>query len=130
MNPLQDTLGNITEFLKSEVHTETVIGKQFQLGEFLCVPVMSVGIGLGGGGGEGKVSAKSSDGADGTGAGIGAGMGLSPIGFLATRGAEIQFISTHASKGLGAAFEKLPEIMEKFLDKDKDKSNGKKLQAA
>jgi uncharacterized spore protein YtfJ len=130
MNPLQDTLGNLTEFLKSEVHTETVMGKQFQLGEFLCVPVMSVGIGLGGGGGEGKVTVKGSDGGDGTGAGIGAGMGLSPIGFLATRGAEIQFISTHASKGLGAAFEKLPEMMEKFLDKDKDKSNGKKLQAA
>jgi uncharacterized spore protein YtfJ len=126
MNTLQDTLGNITEFLKSEITTDTVIGKQFPLGEFTCIPVMSVGLGFGGSGGEGKALTKSSDQAEGKGSGSGVGMGLSPVGFLVSRGAEIQFISTHASKGLGAAFEKLPEVMEKFLDNN----NGKKLQTA
>ncbi len=126
MNPLQNMLGNITEFLKSEVKTETIIGQQFQLGEFTCIPIMSVGIGFGAGGGEGKPTGEHSNEAEGSGAGGGAGMGLSPVGFLATKGSEIQFIPIQTSKGLGAAFEKLPEVIEKFLDKN----NGKKLQEA
>ena len=51
MSNLNEMFSKLTEFLKSEVKTETVIGQQFQLGAFSCVPVISVGFGLGGGGG-------------------------------------------------------------------------------
>lgn len=119
MNNLNDVLGKITEFLKSEAKTETIIGQQFKLGEFTCVPVISVGIGFGGGGGEGKGNAKNAGEGEGTGSAGAGGMGLAPIGFLATKGNEIQFISTHSSKGLSSAFEKLPGILEKFFDKNK-----------
>jgi uncharacterized spore protein YtfJ len=51
MNNLNEALEKITDFLKSEAKTETIIGQQFTLGEFTCVPVMSVGLGFGGGGG-------------------------------------------------------------------------------
>jgi uncharacterized spore protein YtfJ len=61
---------------------------------------MSIGLGFGGGGGEGKGSAKNSGEGEGTGAGGGAGMGLGPVGFLVTKGNDIQFISTKSSKGL------------------------------
>lgn len=114
MENLNDILGKFTEFLKSEAKTETVIGQQFKLGEFTCVPVMAIGMGFGGGGGEGKGSNKGNEG-QGTGSGGGAGMGMSPIGFLATKGDEIQFIPSRANKGLSLAFEKLPEIIDKFL---------------
>lgn len=117
MENLNEILGKVTEFLKSEAKTETIIGQQFTLGEFSCVPVMSVGLGFGGGGGEGKESAKN----EGMGAGGGAGIGMGPVGFLVSRGSEIQFIPTSSSKGLQAIFEHVPDLLEKFLDKTKKK---------
>ena len=58
MENLNEVIEKLTEFLKSEVKTETIIGQQFQLGEFTCVPVINVGLGLGTGGGEGKGNSK------------------------------------------------------------------------
>lgn len=113
MENLNEVLNKITDFLKSEAKTETIIGQAFQLGEYTCVPVMSLGLGFGGGMGEGKEKEK----ADGHGAGGGAGMGMGPVGFLVTKGNDIQFIPTRTSKGLSAVFEKLPDLLEKFMDK-------------
>ena len=115
MTNFNEMLGKITEFLKSEAKTETIVGQQFKLGEFTCVPVMSIGLGFGGGGGEGKATSKG-DG-EGIGEGGGAGMGMGPVGFLVTKGGEIQFIPTRSSKGLSSVFEKLPDLMEKFFEK-------------
>ena len=111
MNNLSEVLGKVTEFLKSEAKTETVIGQQFKLGEFTCVPVMSVGIGFGGGSGEGKGNAKGQAEGEGTGVGGGAGIGLGPVGFQVTKGNEIQFVPNHSNKGLSAAFEKIPDYL-------------------
>src|SRR5271165_6864813 len=112
MDNLNELLGKLTEFLKAEVKTETIIGQQFQLGEFTCVPVMNVGFGLGTGGGEGKGTSKTTGEGEGTGAGGGAGIGMGPVGFLVTNGKEIQFIPTRTSKGLSAILEKAPDLME------------------
>jgi uncharacterized spore protein YtfJ len=119
MNMLNEVLEKVTDFLKSEAKTETIIGQQFKLGEFTCVPVMSVGIGFGGGGGEGKQSAKGEG--EGSGTGGGAGIGMGPAGFLVTRGSEIQFIAARSSKGLSAAFEKMPDLLERFMEQTKKK---------
>lgn len=127
MENFNDMLGKVTEFLKSEAKAETIIGQQFQLGEFTCVPVMSVGLGFGGGGGEGKGAMKGQGEGEGTGAGGGGGLGMAPMGFLVTRGSEIQFISTRSSKGLSAVFEKVPDLMEKFMEQ---KTKGKEAKAA
>ena len=56
---LDELIPQITEFLKNEANTETVIGKQFQLGEFSCVPVIRVGMGFGSGLGEGDAQNKA-----------------------------------------------------------------------
>lgn len=122
MNNLNEILSKITDFLKSEAKTETIIGQQFQLGEFTCVPVMSVGLGFGGGGGEAKAELKNPRNDEGTGAGAGAGIGLGPVGFLVTKGSDIQFIAARSSSGVSAAFERLPDLLEKLFDKNKKKS--------
>lgn len=119
MNNLNEVLGKMTEFLKSEAKTETIIGQQFKLGEFTCVPVMSIGLGFGGGGGEGKGTAKNTGEGEGTGTGAGAGMGMGPVGFLVTKGDDIQFIPARSSKGLSSVFEKVPELIDKFIDRKK-----------
>ena len=119
---LEETVKQFTDFLKTEAKTETVIGESFQLGEFTCVPVIKFGIGLGYGGGEGHGDTPNKGKGEGGGSGAGGGMGIAPLGFLVTRGDQISFISTHSNKGLGAAFEKVPDLIEKFMEKKKQRN--------
>jgi uncharacterized spore protein YtfJ len=111
---VEDVLSKVTDFIKSEAKTETVMGKEFKLGEFICVPVIRLGMGFGYGGGEGGGDTPQVKG-HGEGSGAGAGMGIEPVGFLATRGSEITFIPARNTKGLSAAFEKLPDLLEKLM---------------
>ena len=108
----EELLGNITDFIKSEANTDTVIGQQFELGEFKCVPVIKVGMGFGSGGGEGT----EAKGKKGEGMGAGAGIGIEPIGFLVSRESEISFLSAGKTKGLAAVFEKVPDLIEKIAN--------------
>lgn len=103
----EELLAKITEFIKTEAKTETVVGEQFKLGEFTCVPVIKVGLGFGSGGGEGAEPKKGK----GQGMGAAAGMGIEPIGFLVTKGDEISFLEANKSHGLSAAFEKVPDLL-------------------
>ncbi|MBO0342671.1 MAG: spore germination protein GerW family protein [Bacteroidota bacterium] len=107
----EELLNKVTDFIKSEAKTETIIGEPFQLGEFKCVPVIKVGMGFGSGGGEG-VEGKARKG---EGVGAGAGIGIQPIGFLVTKGDEISFLEAGKTHGLAAAFEKVPDLIEKIV---------------
>lgn len=120
-NNVDELIQKMTDFLKTEAKTDTIIGQQFQLGEFTCVPVMSLGMGFGAGGGEGKGNAAGKGEGEGHGSGGGAGMGLGPVGFLVTRGSEIHFIPAHNPKGLSAAIEKIPDVIGKYFDAQKEK---------
>ena len=111
----EELLTRITDFMKSEAKTETVIGEPFELGAFKCVPVIKVGMGFGSGGGEGS-EAKSRKG---EGLGAGAGMGIEPLGFLVTKGEEISFLEAGKAHGLAAAFEKVPELIDKYWETKK-----------
>ncbi|MGN7515730.1 MAG: GerW family sporulation protein [Allomuricauda sp.] len=107
----EELLNKVTDFIKSEAKTDTIIGEPFQLGEFKCVPVIKVGMGFGSGGGEG-VEGKARKG---EGVGAGAGIGIQPIGFLVTKGDEISFLEAGKTHGLAAAFEKVPDLIEKIV---------------
>jgi uncharacterized spore protein YtfJ len=113
----EEMLNRVTDFLKAEAKSETVIGQQFQLGEFTCVPVIRLGMGFGSGGGEGEAPKQG----QGEGGGAGAGLGIEPIGFLVSRGGEISFVSSKSSSGLSKAFEQAPELIEKFLETQRQK---------
>ena len=106
----EEIIGQITDFIKTEAKTETVVGQAFELGEFKCVPVIKVGMGFGSGGGEGS-QPKSGKG---EGMGAGAGVGIEPIGFLVTKGDQISFLESGKTHGLAAAFEKIPDLIEKI----------------
>ncbi len=108
----KEMLHEITQFMENEASTKTVIGDPFQLGAFSCIPVIRVGMGFGTGGGERDLSNKEHD----QGGGAGGGMGIEPIGFLVSKDDTIQFISTKTHSGLSRAFEKAPELIEKFLE--------------
>jgi uncharacterized spore protein YtfJ len=105
-------LEHVTSFIQTEARSETVVGEPFTLGEFSCIPVIRVGMGFGTGGGEGDAPKAG----HGEGGGAGAGLGIEPIGFLVSRGPDISFLSTKTNRGLAAAFEKVPDLLEKYLD--------------
>lgn len=109
---MEETLDRIAAFLEKEARTDTVVGEAFQLGEFSCIPVIRLGMGFGSGGGGGDAPKQG----HGEGIGAGVGMGIDPIGFLVARGDQITFVSTKTHSGLSAAFEKVPGLIEKYLD--------------
>ena len=107
----EQLIEKVTQFIKTETKTETVIGEPFQLGEFSCVPVIKLGIGFGTGGGGGNHPKQG----QGEGGGAGAGMRVEPIGFLISRGDSISFLGAQKTKGISAVFEKVPDLMEQFM---------------
>ena len=109
---LEHLIDQISSFMREEAKTETVVGESFRLGEYDCIPVIRVGMGFGTGGGEGDDDKKR----HGHGVGAGAGMGIDPIGFLVAKEDKISFISTKTSKGMASAFEKVPELLDKYLE--------------
>ena len=111
----EDLLSKITDFIKSEARTETVVGDPFHLGGHECVPIIKLAMGFGTGGGEGD-SPKTGKG---SGGGAGAGVTINPIGFLVSKDDKISFLGIKESKGLSAMFEKMPEFMEGILKKNK-----------
>jgi uncharacterized spore protein YtfJ len=116
----EELLNQITDFIKSEAKTDTVVGEQFDLGEFKCVPVIKVGMGFGSGGSE-TADLKNKTG-KGLGGGAGAGIGIEPIGFLVSRGEEISFLAAGKTHGLSAMFEKVPDLIEKIAhNRNKEK---------
>ena len=108
----EELLGKVTDFLKSEAKTETVVGEPFKLGEFTCVPVIKVGLGFGSGGGEGNTPKKGI----GQGLGAGGGVGIEPMGFLVTHKDTSSFLVAGNAHGLAAAFEKVPELIDTWAD--------------
>ena len=104
----EELLKQVTDFIKNEAKTETVVGQAFELGEFKCVPVIKVGLGFGSGGGEGFEKKELK----GEGMGAGVGVGIEPIGFLVTKGENISFLEAGKTHGLAAMFEKMPEVVE------------------
>jgi uncharacterized spore protein YtfJ len=113
-NNVNDLMAKLTDFLKNEAKTETVIGQQFQLGEFNCVPVIGVGFGLGAAGNANKAKGDVESEAG------GAGVGMAPIGFLISKGDHIQFLSARPASGLSTAFEQVPLLLDKYLASKKE----------
>ena len=111
-----ELLDRVTEFIKTEARTETIVGDMFELGEFKCIPVIRVGMGFGTGEGEGDAEKTHTHG---QGGGVLAGVGVHPIGFLVSKGDKIEFIPVKSTRGLTTAFEKVPELIEKFLENRK-----------
>ena len=115
---VENVLDKLSEHVKSIASTNTVIGEEFTIGEFICKPVMKVGLGFGTGSGSGddpKCKGK------GSGTGAAAGVGMSPIGFLVARGDEISFVPSNEKKGLQAIFDKVPDLIDKVMEMKNEK---------
>lgn len=119
---MENNFGNVLNALSEKVQnmasTETIIGEEFTIGDFVCKPVMKVGLGFGAGNGSGddpKCKGK------GSGTLAAAGIGMSPIGFLIAKGDEISFVPADEKKGLQAIFDKVPDLIEEVMEMKKEK---------
>jgi uncharacterized spore protein YtfJ len=110
----------VTENVKTLVKTDTIVGEEFQFGDFACRPVIKVGMGFGGGSDKGDDPRSK---CSGSGAGAGAGVGMAPVGFLVTKDGEISFIPATNKKGLSDLFDKVPDLVEKLIEIKKEKAN-------
>lgn len=124
-NKVDELLDKISEHVKEMIKTETIIGEEFQMGEYTCKPVIRVGVGFGSGAGTGDDDKSK---VKGSGGGAGAGIGIAPVGFLATKDDEISFIPTNNRSGLSAMFEKMPDVIEKIVEMKNEKT-GKKQES-
>ena len=118
MIKLEEMLNKVTDFIHQEANTSTVIGKEFTIGGFDCVPVIRIGIGFGSGGGEGKDEKRG-----GSGGGAGAGLGLEPIGFLVASKDDIRFIGANNNKGISGVIDKMPDLMNTYFEMKKAEKN-------
>jgi len=112
-NNVNDLISKLTEFLKNEAKTESVIGQPFQLGEYSCIPVIAIGLGLGA---TSSIKTKEDKESEIGGAAI----GMGPIGFLVSKGDQIQFLSARPASGLNAVIEKVPDLINKFVSGKKE----------
>ena len=118
---IEALLDKVSEHVKSLASTETVLGEEFNLGEFTCRPVIKVGTGFGSGAGSGTESKTKNEG---SGGGAGAGIGVVPLGFLVTKGDEISFIPSDKKTALSSLLDKVPDLVEKVADlKNKEKED-------
>ncbi len=112
-----ENLKNFLDHIHSLAKTETVIGEQFQLGEFTVIPIIKVGIGLGSGYGKGSAQEKGS----GEGGGLGGGIGIEPIAFLTVKGGEMDLLNIGKSKIPEGILDKIPDIIGKVSEMTKKK---------
>lgn len=123
---LENLIDNVLEKLKTVAKSETVIGEQFKLGDFTCVPIVKISLGFGGAGGEGDANPKTPGSgvgkATGTGGGTGGGVTIEPIGFLINKGDDITILNVERkNKGLAGVVDKMPNLLDKMMDLKKKK---------
>jgi len=98
---------------KTISRTETIIGKEFQAGEYTLVPISKVSLGIAAGGGSGGVKTESK----GEGGAGGGGIRIEPIAFIVIRGEEISFHGIKKGGTIEAVLEKIPEMAERIMKK-------------
>lgn len=118
MMNLEDMLGKVTDFIHAEANTRSVVGQEIKLGEYTCVPVIKVGIGFGSGGGQKNENT--------SGGGVGGAIGMEPIGFLVAGNGDVRFIPTTGNSGLEGAINRIPDVIEKFIEMRKAKNESLK----
>jgi uncharacterized spore protein YtfJ len=100
----QEILKDLIGELKTLAQTETIVGSSFSAGEFTVIPISRVSLGVGAG-------------AAGESGGGGGGIRIHPVALVAVRGAELNVHTLGHGAAFTHTFEKMPELVEKSLEK-------------
>lgn len=114
MSIAEDLMKTLLEQLKTIANTETIIGDAFQAGNVSIIPVSRISMGIGvGGGGQAQ---------QGEGVGGGGGVKVEPIAFLVIKDHNVSLLNVGRGKGLDALYEKIPELIDKVVEKVSQKT--------
>ena len=115
--------------LRQMARTETIVGEPLTIGEYKAVPVIKLSLGMGAGMGTGPSPGKKAEEGSGEnpgGGGGGGGIRIEPIGFLVSRGDEISLLTFGKKGALTSFLEQVPGLMEKGMEKFKEKGKKEK----
>jgi uncharacterized spore protein YtfJ len=110
-----ELIGKLMEELRTIAKTETIMGKEIQVGEVTLIPVSQISLGIGAGGGQGSDNKRTGDGGGG-----GGGVMVTPVAFIAIKGGEVSFHGLKKGGFFDALVEQLPELTEKIMSKVQD----------
>ncbi len=117
MEGLIDTL---LSRLREIVASETVIGKPISAEGATVIPITKISLGFGAGGGTGP----EADSKKASGTGLGGGAMIEPLAIITIQQGEVKIHRlSEKSAGLNKIMEVVPELIEKYLKKDKDKNS-------
>jgi uncharacterized spore protein YtfJ len=108
----ESLIKTLLDEFRSLAKTETIVGKEFQAGEFTLIPISRVSLGIGAGGASGGARTESK----GEGGGGGGGIRIDPVAFIAIKGGDISFHGIKKGSTIETILEKMPEIAERLLD--------------
>jgi len=118
----ESLIKTLLDQFSSIAKTETIIGKEFQAGDFMLIPISRVSLGIGAGGGSGGRGPESK----GEGGAGGGGIRIEPIAFIAIKGGEISFHGIKKGSTVETILEKVPEMAEKILKTKGERRDRKK----
>lgn len=107
-----EIIGKLMEELRTIAKTETIMGKEIQVGDVTLIPVSRISLGIGAGGGQGSDNKRTGEGGGG-----GGGVMVTPIAFIVIKAGEISFHGLKRGGVFEGLFEHLPELTEKILAK-------------
>ncbi len=107
-----EIIGKLMEELRTVAKTETIMGKEIQVGDVTLIPVSRISLGVGAGGGQGSDNKKTGEGGGG-----GGGVMVTPIAFIAVKAGEISFHGLKRGGLFSELFDQLPELAEKIMAK-------------
>jgi uncharacterized spore protein YtfJ len=118
VNMPETLINTLLDRFKTIAKTETIIGKEFQVGDFTLIPISKVSLGIVAGGGSGgtKIESKGEGGLG------GGGIKIEPIAVIVIKDGEISFHGIKKGNPIETLFEKIPEIADRIRKKGVDKS--------
>ncbi len=110
-----EIIGKLMEELRTIAKTETILGKEIQVGEITLIPVSKISLGVGSGGASGAAAKK-----EGEGGGGGGGVMVTPVAIIVIKGGELSVHNLKPAGALSAMFEQLPEVAERILARQQE----------
>ncbi len=107
-----EIIGKLMEELRTVAKTETIMGKEIQVGDVTLIPVSRISLGIGAGGGQGSDNKRTGEGGGG-----GGGVMVTPIAFIAVKAGEITFHGLRRGGFFEGLFGQMAELTEKILAK-------------
>lgn len=107
-NTVQELFKGMNEFISSK----TVVGEEIHVGDTILLPLVDVSFGIGAGANQG--GQKNSN------AGGGIGGKMTPNAILVISNGSTKLISVKDQSGLNKILDMVPDIVNKFTNKDKD----------